>query len=150
VGVLGVRYFLGWPDGCGGSSESLHLEGRQRLMKRRTPEERYNYSTRKQQKTLEEFAAHEIEWADDLMYWYKIRNEDIPEDQYRACAFFKNREYLMKPGSLSLLYQMYIRCLRELPSTTRETAFDILCFRYKMYAAVLKTGGYDGRTDWQR
>ena len=117
-------------------------------MKRLTPEERYKYNLRKQQKTLEEFAAHEIEWADDLMTWYGITKKDMPVDEYRACAFFKNREYLKKPGSLSLLYQTYLRCLNELPKVTRENAFDILCFRYGLYAAVLKSGGYDGREDW--
>jgi hypothetical protein len=105
-------------------------------------EEKYQFNIRKQQKTLEEYAAHEIEWADDLMRWYGIRNEDISDDVYRACAFFINREYLKKPGSLSLMYQTYIRCFDELPTVTRENAFDILCFRFKMYAAVLKTGGF--------
>jgi hypothetical protein len=117
-------------------------------MRRRTPEERYNFNIRKQQKTLEEFAAHEIEWADHLLYWYGLQTHDMPDDEYRACAFFKNREYLRKPGSLSLLYSMYQRCGRELPDVTRENAFDILSFRYKMYAEVLKTGGFNGRTDW--
>jgi len=117
-------------------------------MRRRTPEERYKDNVRKQQKTLEEFSAHEIEWAEDLMRWYGLRKEEIPDDVYRACAFFINREYTGKPGSLTLLYSMFERCGRELPEVTRENAFDILCFRYKMYAAVLKTGGYDGRADW--
>jgi len=117
-------------------------------MRRRTVEERYRDNVRKQQKTLEEFAAHEIEWADDLMRWYGIKKQDIPDDEYRACAFFQNREYLKKPGSLALMYSVYQRCLRELPEVTRENAFDILCFRYKMYAATLRTGGFDGRTDW--
>ena len=117
-------------------------------MRRRTVEERYRDNVRKQQKTLEEFAAHEVEWAEHLMYWYQLQDKDIPNDQYRACAFFTNREYHMKPGSLSLLYQTYLRCFEELPNVTRENAFDILCFRFKMYAAVLRTGGFDGRTDW--
>ncbi|MDR0794947.1 MAG: hypothetical protein LBE79_02675 [Tannerella sp.] len=117
-------------------------------MRRRTPEERYNYNVRKQQKTLEEYAEHEIEWADDLLTWYGLQKKEIPVDEYRACAFFKNKEYLRKPGSLTLLYQMYLRCIGELPSVTRENAFDILCFRFKMYAQVLKTGGYDGSTNW--
>jgi hypothetical protein len=117
-------------------------------MRRRTPEERYNYNVRKQQKTLEDYASHEIEWADDLMTWYRSYNKEMPEDEYRAIAFFKNKEYLRKPGSLTLLYQMYLRCIEELPSVTRENAFDILCFRFKMYSQVLKTGGFDGRKDW--
>jgi len=111
-------------------------------MRRRTPEERYKYSIRKQQKELEGFAAHEIEFADDLLLWYRVRKQDIPDDQYRACAFFKNQEYLKKPGSLSLLYQVYLRCCLELPESTRETAFDLLAFRYRMYAVALKAGGF--------
>jgi hypothetical protein len=117
-------------------------------IRRRTPEERYNYNVRKQQKTLEDFAAQEIEWAGDLIHWYRLQKLDMPDDEYRACAFFINREYTRKPGSLSLLYQMYMRCIRELPNVTRENAFDLLCYRYKMYAAVLKTGGFDGRENW--
>ncbi|MDR0474914.1 MAG: hypothetical protein LBH43_14720 [Treponema sp.] len=117
-------------------------------MKRFTPEEKYKYNIRKQQKTLEEFAEHEIEWAGDLMYWYRLKKLEMPDDEYRACAFFQNKEYLHKPGSLTLLYEMYLRCHRELPQVTKENAFDILCFQFKMYASVLKTGGFDGRPDW--
>jgi hypothetical protein len=113
-------------------------------MRRRTPEERYQYSIRKQQKTLEEFAAHEIEWADDLRLLYSLRKQDMPDDEYRSYAFFKNREYLRKPGALTLLYHTYLRCMKELPASTKETAFDLLCYRYRMYAHVLKSGGYDG------
>ena len=111
-------------------------------MKRRTPEERYRDNLQKQQKELEEFSAHEIEFADDLLLWYGVRKQDIPDDQYRACTFFQNQEYLNKPGSLSLLYQVYLRCCRELPPATRENAFDLLAFRYRMYAITLKTGGF--------
>lgn len=117
-------------------------------MRRRTIEEKYKDNIRKQQKTLEEYAEHEIEWAGDLIAWYRIRNEEIADDEYRACAFFMNKEYLRKPGSLTLLYEMYMRCFWELPQVTNENAFDILRFRFKMYAQVLKTGGYDGTVDW--
>jgi hypothetical protein len=111
-------------------------------MRRRTPEERYKDNVRKQQKTLEEFAAREIDWAENLMLWYRLKKEEIPNDEYRACAFFINKEYLRKPGSLTLLYQMRIRCSNELPAVTKENAFDILRFTFKMYAKVLHTGGY--------
>ena len=119
------------------------------MPKRRTPEERHKENVRKQQQILEEFAAHEIEWADDLLLWRRIKKLDMPDDEYRAVAFFKNREYLRKPGSLTLLYEMCLRCIRELPEYKKEIAFDLLAFRFKMYAEVLKTGGYDGRTDWE-
>jgi len=111
-------------------------------MKRRTPEERYKYSLRKQEKILKDFAEYEYEWAKDLMLWYGAKKIDMPEDEYRACAFFQNREYLKKPGSLTLLYQMSVRCNNELPDVTKENAFDILRFKYKLYARVIKEGGY--------
>jgi hypothetical protein len=112
-------------------------------MKRRTPKEKYQENLRKQQKILDEFTAHETEWANDLIRWYKTKKIEIPFDEYRACAFFINKEYTHKTGSLTLLYEMYIRCLKELPQATRENAFDILCFTFKMYAKVLSKGGYD-------
>jgi hypothetical protein len=107
-------------------------------VKRFTPEERYQYNIRKQQKTLEEFAEHEFEGAGDLMYWYRLKKIEIPDDEYRACAFFQNREYLRKPGAVTLLYEMYLRFHKELPQVTKENAFDILCFHFKMYAKVLE------------
>ena len=111
-------------------------------MRRRTPEERYKDNVRKQQRTLEEFAVHETDYADNLMYWYGLKKLDMPDDEYRACAFFVNKEYRNKPGSLTLLYEMYLRFHKELPQVTKENAFDILRFQFKMYAKVLQTGGY--------
>ena len=111
-------------------------------MKRLTPEQRYKYNVRKQQKTLEEFANHEIEWAGDLIYWYRVKKQEMPDDEYRACAFFQNREYLKKPGSLTLLYEMKERCYRELPPVTKENAFDLLRFYFRIYAKTLEKGGF--------
>jgi hypothetical protein len=113
-----------------------------RKIRRRTPEDRYNLNIRKQQKKLEEFAAHEIEWANDLLLWYKVKKLEIPEDEYRACAFFINKEYRNKAGSLTLLYEVYLRCLKELPQVNRENAFDLLRFQYKFYAKALARGGF--------
>jgi len=121
--------------------------GNEKRARRRTPEERYREGLYKQQKELGEFAEHEIEWAGDLIRWYGLRDEDMPDDEYRACAFFLNKEYIKKPGSLTLLYGMFHRCMTELPKFTKELAFDLLAYRFKMYATVLKTGGYDGATD---
>jgi hypothetical protein len=111
-------------------------------MRRRTIDERYNFNKRRQQRILDEFAEYEFELSEDLLLWYRLKKEEIPDDEYRACAFFQNREYKNKPGSLTLLYQMYIRCNKELPKITKENAFDILRFKYKMFAKVLHTGGY--------
>jgi hypothetical protein len=112
------------------------------MPKRKPPEERYRDHYRRERRILEEFAAHEIEWADDLLLWYRAKKLDMPDDEYRAAAFFKNRVYLCKPGSLTLLYEMYRRCALELPSATRETAFDLLAYRYHVYAVTLEKGGY--------
>jgi hypothetical protein len=115
------------------------------MKRRRTAEERYVYSLRKQKKALEDYATREVEYADDLLFWYQARNEEISADEYRAVAYFKNREFLRKPGSLTLLYSVYQKCLDELPECTRETAFDLLSFRFKLYAVTLQKGGFDGR-----
>jgi hypothetical protein len=112
-------------------------------MRRRDPETRYQESIRHEQKELQEFAVHEIEWADDLLLWYKAKKKTIPDDAYRAVAFFKNREYLTKPGSLTLLYSMYQRLMRELPFPTKEIAFDLLVYRFKVYTMALEKGEYD-------
>jgi hypothetical protein len=149
VAFLGFYHLCRWEDGCRGSSEGVYLERGVRIMRRRTPEERYTYNIRKQKKTLEEFAEQEIEWAEHLILWYRINKQDMPDDEYRACVFFMNKEFLRKPGSLTLLYEMFLRCIRELPEVTKEIAFDILAFRFRMYAEVLKKGGYDGPTDWK-
>ena len=97
---------------------------------------------------MEEFAEHETEWAGDLMLWYRAKNKDMPDDEYRACTFFRNKEFLRKPGSLTLLYETCLRCYRELPEFTKELAFDLLRFRFRMYAKVLISGGFDGQFPW--
>jgi hypothetical protein len=114
-------------------------------MRRRTLEERYNDNIRKQKNILEKFAVHEAEWAEDLMLWYRLMKKDIPDDEYRACAFFMNKEFLRKPGSLTLLYGVFLRCIRELPEPTKELAFDLLGYRFKLYSKTLAIGGYDAR-----
>jgi hypothetical protein len=111
-------------------------------MRRRTVEERYQDNVRRQRRALQDFAEHEIEWAGLLIKWYECKKLDMPDDEYRACAFFLNKEYLRKPGSLTLLYEMYNRCWRELPEYTKENGFDLLCFRYHIYAVTLEKGGY--------
>jgi hypothetical protein len=111
-------------------------------MKKRDPETRYRENIRKQQRELEEYAAHEIEWANDLLLWYRARKEEIPDEEYRAAAFFINREYRDKRGALTSLYLMYQRCNMELPLPTRETMFYHLAYRFKVYAEALKQGGY--------
>jgi hypothetical protein len=37
---------------------------------------------------------------------------------------------------------MFERCMRELPECQKELAFDLLAYRFSLYAKVLETGGY--------
>ena len=67
----------------------------------------------------------------------------MPDDEYRGVSFFKNREDLRKPGSLTLLYSIYVRVIRELPEPTPEIALDYLAYRFKVYAVALREGGFD-------
>ena len=113
-----------------------------RKIRRRTPEDKYNYKIQKQDKILEDFLEHELEWSNDLMLWYKVKNLDMPDDEYRACAYFQNKEYKNKAESLTLLYEVYLRCIDELPKVTRENAFDVLRYQFKLYAKTLERGGY--------
>ena len=111
-------------------------------MKRKNVNDRYTESLRKQQRIIDKFIEHETEWANDLLILYRCKKLEMPDDEYRGTAFFLNNEYRNKPGSLTLLYQTYLQCQAELPEYTKETGFDLLRFRYKMYAKVLAKGGF--------
>ena len=111
-------------------------------MRRPSPEERYKYSLKKQQKILDDFSSHEREWAEDLIWWYQLRKEEMPDDEYRGVAYFLNKEYEGKTGSLTMLYRLYNRMLDELPKPTKELAFDLLAFRFAQYGNALINGGY--------
>jgi hypothetical protein len=108
----------------------------------RDPESRYREKARHEQKILEDYAAHEIRWAEDLLVWYRIKRKEVPDDEYRTAAFFINRQYLSKPGSLTLLYQSYKKLTEDLPEVTKENAFDLLAYRFRLYARVLEKGGF--------
>jgi hypothetical protein len=110
-------------------------------MRRRTPKDRYNYNRRRQLNNLDKFIEHEIEWAELLVKWYASKKIDIPDDEYRGCAFFINKEYRNKPGSLTLLYKVCNQCYRELPEVTKENAFDVLRYRFRLYAKALEKWG---------
>jgi hypothetical protein len=140
VGVLG---------GCGVCGRQNRLRGRGKgfcpgrgNLKRLSPEQRYLYSLRKQREALEAFADDEEVNSGTLMALYKRKRRDMPDDVYRACAFFINREYLFKRGSLTLLYQAKEKLQKEIKIITKENAVDILCYRYQAYAAVLREGGF--------
>jgi hypothetical protein len=105
--------------------------------KRRDAEQRYQDALNKQKRILYDFIAHETEWADHLMLWYRVKKLDMPEDEYRGCAYFLNKEYRNKKGSIIYLYEANLRCETELPDCTKETAFDLVRYKYKVYAHVL-------------
>jgi hypothetical protein len=111
-------------------------------VQRHDPETRYRNAVRKQQIALEEYAAHEREWSFDFIEWCKLRKYDIPDGEYKAAVFFINKEYLNKPGSLTELYLIYQRLITELPVCTKENAFELLEYRFKVYAEVLKLKGF--------
>jgi hypothetical protein len=115
------------------------------MHKRLDLKERYKDHYRKEQKILDEYADSERDWAENLFLWYKVRKEEIPDDEYRAAAFFINKEYLGKAGSLTLLYSMFRRLNKELPHATKENSFYLLAYRFKIYAQTLVKGGFDGK-----
>ena len=113
------------------------------MAKRRNVEQRYQDGINQQKKKLDEFINHETEWAEHLLLWYRIKKIDMPYEEYRGCSFFVNKEYLNKKGSIHYLYETHLRCEVELPESTKETAVDLMKYKYKMYAHVLSKGGYD-------
>jgi len=110
--------------------------------KRKTTEERYQHNMIAQKKKIDDFIDHETEWANDLMLWYRLKKLDMPDDEYRGCAYFINKEYEQKRFSINLLYETYLSCDDELPEQTKENAFDLVRYKYKLYAHVLSKGGF--------
>lgn len=104
--------------------------------------ERYEDHLRHERAELEDFVETEREYADDLMCWYRRGNTDMPDDEYRGAAYFINSEFNMKPASLVLLYTIKKNIIAELPSPTKETALDLLRFRFRTYALTLEEGGF--------
>ena len=109
-------------------------------MRKFSDEEKYNYLVRAQRKDAEEFIeSGELE-ADCLLKKYKQSDIEIPLDIYRACAFFVNKEYKTKFGSIALLFQTKEKLQDTLPELTRENCMDQLCYKFQMYARVLEQG----------
>jgi hypothetical protein len=112
-------------------------------MRRRDPESRYRENIRHEQKALEDFASHEIDFSGDLLTWFRVKHLEPEDEEYRGICYFQNREFLLKPGSLALLYATYEKLIHELPEVNKENAFDLLRYRFKLYALVLEKGGYN-------
>ena len=112
------------------------------MAKRKTSEQRYQENLNQQRIKINDFIAHETEWANDLMLWYRIKKIDMPDDEYRGCAYFINKEYFSKKGSVNFLYEANLKCEEDLPEETKENALDLMRYKYKMYAHVLSKGGF--------
>jgi hypothetical protein len=97
---------------------------------------------KKERALLKEFIAKSKEDADDLLYIYRHDKTAIPDDEYRAVAFFLNDEYADKPGALSSLYDISERLATELPPVTLETVFEHMRFRFIVFNKILQEGGY--------
>ena len=110
--------------------------------KRRNTEQRYQDGINQQKRKLDDFIAHETEWAEHLLLWFRLKKLDMPDDEYRGCAFFINKEYLKKHGSLNLMYHTHLSCENNYVNVTRENAFDMVRYKYKTYAHVLSKGGF--------
>ncbi|GHU44090.1 hypothetical protein FACS1894190_15170 [Spirochaetia bacterium] len=111
-------------------------------MKRLTSEEKYNYLIRQQRKQAEEFIENEEFETDYIFSKYRHSGIEMPLDIYRACAFFLNKEYKMKLGSIALLIQTKEHLIKELPEVTKENCFDQICYKYQVYSKVLEQGGF--------
>ena len=112
-------------------------------MARRDAASRYRYELRHELEEIESFLKKETGSAESLVEYCRLKNIDLDEDEYRAVVFLRSGEYGRKLGSLALLYQTGKRLDRELPASTKETIIDIVRFRFRMYSAVLREGGFD-------
>ena len=62
-------------------------------MARRDPETRYRYAIRHEVEDLDAFLKYEIDSAEYLLQIARLRSFELPDDEYRTVAFFKNAEY---------------------------------------------------------
>jgi hypothetical protein len=105
-------------------------------------EERFLFGMRNVQRALDEFAGRQREHAEYLMAFYRRRKLDMPFDVYRAAAFFLNREYLNKSGSLYLLYQADERLQKELPPPSIENIVERVAYIFAVFGRTLEEAGY--------
>jgi hypothetical protein len=112
------------------------------MRKRISDEARYLYRVRLEQQEITEFIENEELETNYLVSKYKRIGVDMPFEIYRTCAFFLNKEYKMKLGSLSLLMQTNENLKMEMPETTKENCIEQIYYKYKMYSKVLEQGDY--------
>jgi hypothetical protein len=104
--------------------------------------ERYLFKTRKERRLLAEFLRDENFMAHTVLNMFKAKHIDPPDDVYRGLAYFINEEWKKKAGSLCILYETKKRVQAEMPPVVKETAFDQVCYFFKVYCAVLAKEGF--------
>jgi hypothetical protein len=112
------------------------------VMRFKNDMERYLFKTRKERRILTEFLQDETTMAQVVLDLFKSKHLDPPDDVYRGVAYFINREWEKKAGSLYLLYEAKKRVQEEMPPVVKETAFDQVCYFFKIYCAVLAKEGF--------
>jgi hypothetical protein len=108
------------------------------MAKRKSRVDKYLAKIELEKDKLKCFANDEELNADMLLYRYKLDGRDVPDDIYRACAFFINGEYNTKSGILPVLYQTRESLRSNLPKVIKENAIDQLCYRLQVYNRLIE------------
>lgn len=80
--------------------------------------------------------------AQTILDIFRQKKQWPPDDVYRGLAYFINREWQKKSGSLYLLYNAKQRVQADMPPVEKETAFDQACYFFKMYCVILTKEGF--------
>jgi hypothetical protein len=110
-------------------------------MKKLTAKEKYFYRIRKEQRALENYVATELRWAESIIKRCRQLRRDCLESVYRACLYFRNREYLGKPESLVLLYNLAELARKEAEQNKELDEWTKAIYRFKIYTQSLKQEG---------
>jgi hypothetical protein len=124
---------------CGFSTLYSQTGGSMRF---KSVEEKYLFKTRKERKILSGFLDEETLIAHTILNIFRQKRIEPSDDVYRGLAYFINEEWTKKPGSLCLLYETKRRVEADMPPVLKETAFDHVCYFFKIYCAVLAKEGY--------
>jgi hypothetical protein len=99
--------------------------------------ERYLRALEKQEALLDGCVEDERLMADMLLLRYQGQGRDVPEDIYRAVAFFLNEEFKRWPELKITLYELRGKIMKTIKIENKERAVDALCYRYQVYGRAL-------------
>jgi hypothetical protein len=105
-------------------------------------ERRYLAELEKAAAEVSAFIEREKLNAEQLIHLARLTKQDLPDDVYRAAAYFVNSEWKLKKESLVVLITASERLEEELPRVTKETAIDQLRYRFRIYTQLLEQGGW--------